>query len=153
MFGSLNASTIAILWWVATVVGRLYAEWNLAGLSPVGSAGFTSMSPWASTFTHDMHAAYFGSVDTEHTRFACATGLEADAETAGKAPSTANTPTHTINRRVMTQSLPRRTRRPPNGPPLSLGSSARAAEAYRVFGPDLVPRTGEDEGRGPKPPP
>jgi hypothetical protein len=57
-----------------------------------------------------MHAAYWGDEDTEHTRLAWAVGLEAEAERAGNAPRTANTPRQTMKRRVMIGSSPNGTR-------------------------------------------
>ena len=86
---------------------------------PTATSGLTIGVPALSVFTHAMHEAYFGDVETEQTGRAydvtltCEAGLEADADAAGKTPSTANTPTHTISRRDHDPFLSRARRQPP----------------------------------------
>jgi hypothetical protein len=104
-----------------------------------------------------MHEAYFGDVETLQTGLAydvtltCDPGLDAEADPAGKTPSAASTPTHTISRRVMTSSFPERTVAP--SALLVRNHRPYARVPDRAFGTDLVPRTGEDERKGARRPP
>src|SRR5690242_7928190 len=115
MLGFLYASTIAMVGLPVTVSGRSYAVWYCAGVIPTATLGSARVVPDLSVFTHAMHEAYFGDLDTEQTGRAydvtlrCDAGLEAeaeaeaeaDADATGKTPSTASTPTHTISRRAI----------------------------------------------------
>ncbi len=156
MVGLAYASTIAIVGLPVTVVGRLYAVWNWAGVMPAATAGVTIGVPALSVFTHAMHEAYFGEVDTEQTglayevTFTCDPGFEANADVAGKTPSTASTPTHTMSRRDMVRSSLSETAAPNALLARIIGPTA--VFSIRPSDPTWFPGWGRTNGRGPEGP-